>query len=78
VQREIVDELCLTVVAGRVDGEGPPGWRVIEDAQLLARQRYDGSPGTTYLLRPDQHVAARWRTPTVDKVRAALRRAQGA
>lgn len=27
----------------------------------LASQRYDASPGTVYLLRPDQHVCARWR-----------------
>ena len=37
--------------------------RVIEDAEGLVQQRYDGQPGTVYLLRPDQHVAARWRTP---------------
>ena len=30
----------------------------------LAAQRYDAQPGTVYLLRPDQHVCARWRQPT--------------
>ena len=29
-------------------------------AELSAR-RYDARPGTTYLIRPDQHVCARWR-----------------
>ncbi len=43
------------------------------DAQ--AWQRYDAQPGTTYLLRPDQHVCARWRAPTADHIRAAHRRA---
>jgi 3-(3-hydroxy-phenyl)propionate hydroxylase len=38
-------------------------------------QRYDLQPGTAYLLRPDQHVCARWRAPTEAKVRAALKRA---
>jgi 3-(3-hydroxy-phenyl)propionate hydroxylase len=43
----------------------------------LAAQRYDAQPGTTYLLRPDQHVCARWRAPQVAEVRAALKRALG-
>nr|WP_242616853.1 FAD-dependent oxidoreductase [Rivibacter subsaxonicus] len=43
--------------------------------EQLAWQRYDARPGTAYLLRPDGHVAARWRAPTADVVRAALRRA---
>ena len=41
----------------------------------LAAQRYDARPGTVYLLRPDQHVCARWRAPTPDAVRAACDRA---
>lgn len=41
----------------------------------VAAQRYDGAPGTCYLIRPDQHVAARWRRCAVAKVEAALNRA---
>jgi 3-(3-hydroxy-phenyl)propionate hydroxylase len=48
---------------------------VIVPCKGLAAKRYDASPGTTYLLRPDQHVCARWREPSAALVRAALRRA---
>jgi 3-(3-hydroxy-phenyl)propionate hydroxylase len=41
----------------------------------LAAERYDAKPGTVYLLRPDQHVCARWRNPTPAEVRAARDRA---
>ncbi len=41
----------------------------------IAAQRYDARPGTVYLLRPDQHVCARWRSPTAADVAAAMRRA---
>jgi 3-(3-hydroxy-phenyl)propionate hydroxylase len=61
--------------------EGPITARVlsvggdVEDVQGLLAQRYDARPGTVYLIRPDQHVAARWRRFDAAKVRAALRRA---
>jgi len=47
----------------------------VVDAQGLAARRYDAAPGTAYLIRPDLHVAARWRTPTEGAVRSALARA---
>lgn len=43
----------------------------------LAAARYGARDGTTYLLRPDQHVCARWRAPSAGAVRAARRRALG-
>jgi 3-(3-hydroxy-phenyl)propionate hydroxylase len=45
------------------------------DAEGLLATRYDARPGTTYLLRPDQHVCARWRSFDADKLRAAVARA---
>ena len=40
-------------------------------------ERCDLRPGSAYLIRPDQHVAARWRSLDVAKVQAALARATG-
>lgn len=51
-------------VAGRCVDRGGQAWR-----------RYGASPGTTYLVRPDQHVAGRWCEPDVGKLGAALARA---
>ncbi len=51
--------------------------RDLIDAEGLLAQRYDARPGTCYLLRPDQHVAARWRRHDPDLVQAALARATG-
>jgi len=45
------------------------------DPQGLLAQRYDGQPGTVYLIRPDQHVAARWRQFDPAQVQTAVRRA---
>jgi len=49
----------------------------LDDAHALAARRYDAQPGTVYLLRPDQHVCARWRRPDVAAIRAARERALG-
>lgn len=47
------------------------------DTEGLVARRYDARPGTCYLIRPDQHVAARWRRFDVAAVQAALARALG-
>jgi 3-(3-hydroxy-phenyl)propionate hydroxylase len=54
-----------------------PGLQVVVDTQGLVAQRYDATPGTAYLLRPDQHVVARWRHLDIGKLQAALARALG-
>jgi 3-(3-hydroxy-phenyl)propionate hydroxylase len=48
------------------------------DAEDVLTQRYDGQPGTVYLIRPDQHVAARWRHFDPQTIAAALLRCLGA
>ena len=47
------------------------------EAHALAWQRYDAQSGTAYLIRPDQHVCARWREPSAAAVLAAQGRALG-
>ncbi|VVD73725.1 FAD-dependent oxidoreductase [Pandoraea cepalis] len=55
-------------------GESHSVWH---DAQGLAAQRYDAAPGTVYLIRPDQHVCARWRSVDATAIAAARERALG-
>lgn len=63
------------VIAQR--GAALAGLPTLIDSKQRIRERYDLQPGTSYLLRPDQHVAARWRQFDADKVRTALVRATG-
>ena len=46
----------------------------LQDRIGVLTERYDARPGTVYLIRPDQHVAARWRRFDADKIRAAVKR----
>ena len=55
-----------------VGGSIIPGAEQLDDVRGLARRRYDARPGTVYLIRPDQHVCARWRAFDLDRVRAAI------
>ena len=64
-----------TKLVVREDAPAPAGCRVLVDTKGLAAERLDARPGTAYLLRPDQHVTARWRRLDVAAVRAANARA---
>ena len=43
----------------------------------LAAERYDAQNGTSYLVRPDQVVAARWKQAEPDDIRRAFKKATG-
>lgn len=51
----------------------PTGHMLIQDADGHMHERYDAAEGTTYLIRPDQHVAARWKLQDNGDVLTALK-----
>ncbi|CAG2135528.1 putative NADH-specific resorcinol 4-hydroxylase [Cupriavidus yeoncheonensis] len=65
----------LCVVAPGAHCAVPPGVHAVTDTEGLAARRYDARPGTCYLLRPDQHVCARWRSFSADAVLRAMQQA---
>ncbi len=71
--REFEPPLRVVVVGKGATGTGEAVR--VEDTEGLVAQRYDGRPGTVYLLRPDQHVAARWRHLVPERANAAIQRA---
>jgi len=58
---------------GCVAGGASPNTLIDRDGCVA--KRYDMFPGTVYLLRPDQHVCARWRQASTEDLHRALRRA---
>ncbi|QFU15631.1 FAD-dependent oxidoreductase [Microvirga thermotolerans] len=66
------------------NGEAPPAGRrvvtigedLIDEGGYFAR-RFDAAPGSTYLIRPDQHLAARWRHMEPSAIERASRRLRG-
>lgn len=57
----------------RVLSKGTPSSPdAVVDSEDLIALRYDMQPGTAYLLRPDQHVCARWRNYSPEKLQSAL------
>ena len=64
----------LTVVAPGAAAEATQPGSLL-DTQGLVAQRYGLQPGSLVLLRPDQHVCARWRQPTAAAVQHAMQHA---
>ncbi|MEY4296072.1 MAG: hypothetical protein RLY82_1760, partial [Pseudomonadota bacterium] len=70
---ENVEALCQVVrVQAKNDLADSKESQVLMDIDGLIAKRYDMQEGTAYLLRPDQHVCARWRQVTTAKLQAAL------
>jgi 3-(3-hydroxy-phenyl)propionate hydroxylase len=67
--------LVMAVTRGDAQVVAAEGVRWVRDAEGLAGTRYDAKPGTFYLIRPDQHVCARWRQLDLVSVEHALKRA---
>ncbi|SAL78648.1 FAD-dependent oxidoreductase [Caballeronia choica] len=65
----------LIVVPRGAAVKAAPGVTVVEDLEGIVTHRFDARPGTFYLLRPDQHVCARWRALDAASIGAALNRA---
>lgn len=51
--------------------------RVLIDHAGVMRTRWDLRAGSVYLIRPDQHIAARWRHFSPERIRRATARATG-
>nr|MCU0951210.1 FAD-dependent oxidoreductase [Burkholderiaceae bacterium] len=66
---------AIEVIAITARPTAVPGVRSLHDANGRFAQRFDARPGSAWLLRPDQHVVARWRQIDAARVTDALRRA---
>ncbi|MGH8235459.1 MAG: FAD-dependent monooxygenase [Steroidobacteraceae bacterium] len=62
----------LTILPAQATANSPGE---LQDARGLLRERYGGVPGVTYLIRPDQHIAARFSKFDIRLIRQAHARA---
>lgn len=77
-ERDALESLAagpLGVVPLVVADKSEKPFETVADVGGRIAERYDLAPGTAYLIRPDQHVAARWRSLDPDAVGRALGRA---
>jgi 3-(3-hydroxy-phenyl)propionate hydroxylase len=67
----VLDRRFTALVIASPDSAAPDG--TIEDRDDHIAQLYGAEPGTFYLLRPDLHIAARWRRFDEDEIQCALK-----
>lgn len=72
----VIDDLDLLYIGTSTLVEAPVA-TMFKDSEGLVAERYDLQPGNAYLIRPDQHIAARWRTLQANAVLKAKQRALG-
>jgi len=71
------DSRLAAPLAERLDARRLDDAEVLIDRDGLLARRCDARPGTAYLLRPDQHVCARWRAIDATALADAIGRALG-
>jgi 3-(3-hydroxy-phenyl)propionate hydroxylase len=76
------DAVLLCAERDGVEPELPGVRRIVVGRDLIDREghftrRFDATPGAAYLIRPDQHLAARWRAPGTASLTDAARRMRG-
>ncbi|NGM87081.1 FAD-dependent oxidoreductase [Parapusillimonas sp. SGNA-6] len=75
LQHGAVPVRAVLVLGAHCPDVQAPGIRVVRDTAGLLASRYDARDGTCYLIRPDQHVAARWRRVDAQRLALGLKRA---
>lgn len=78
LQEEPLSADVLLVISPSLVQDIPDDLRTFIDHDGHLMQRYDVRTGACYLIRPDQHVAARWRRIDEGAIRKALKRATAA
>ena len=66
--------ICVTPQGTHANNQAlqEAGIEVLVDCAGRITERYDMKDGTTYMVRPDQHIVARWRNATQAHITAAV------
>nr|WP_218948087.1 FAD-dependent oxidoreductase [Pollutimonas harenae] len=77
LQQQEPDLKVILVLAPGLSQRAPGNMSWVLDHQMTLARRYDALNGACYLIRPDHHIAARWRKPDAQRIQTALHRACG-
>ncbi|NYT80566.1 FAD-dependent oxidoreductase [Alcaligenaceae bacterium] len=65
----------VLVLSPALAQRAPNGFAWVEDHEMVVTRRYDALDSACYLIRPDQHIAARWRSISLPAILDSLNRA---